>query len=333
MFYLVLFFSILATIFTLSRETRQLLNDYTRESNIIDYIVIFIIYFIVFFILITINKFIGSILSFCFVVFFNFYLTNLSKRTQQENDRREQQAILNKKRIKKEKEKNKIQQEIEKKNKLEQERKEKEKNKIQQEIEKKNKLEQERLEQERLEENIYKQELNRYMNFISELKNTVNIFDTNIFMEKKYKVLFDLFIQNNIKILITEKQFQEIVNLKNSYDVDKNIKARHALNIIDLLSKEDIINIGFKSLSLDIDRKAYADPEIFEFCLKISEKTKVNFVTNDRILSIQTMQLAKKNNANNNLKVFNGDEFTILFKNNIPTRNILIFSDFFRNTY
>ena len=64
-----------------------------------------------------------------------------------------------------------------------------------------------------------------------------------------------------------------------------------------------------------------------------SEKTKVNFVTNDRILSIQTMQLAKKNNANNNLKVFNGDEFTILFKNNIPTRNILIFSDFFRNTY
>ncbi len=311
MFYLVLFFSILATIFTLSRETRQLLNDYTRESNIIDYIVIFIIYFIVFFILITINKFIGSILSFCFVVFFNFYLTNLSKRTQQENDRREQQAILNKKRIKKEKEKNKIQQEIEKKN----------------------KLEQERLEQERLEENIYKQELNRYMNFISELKNTVNIFDTNIFMEKKYKVLFDLFIQNNIKILITEKQFQEIVNLKNSYDVDKNIKARHALNIIDLLSKEDIINIGFKSLSLDIDRKAYADPEIFEFCLKISEKTKVNFVTNDRILSIQTMQLAKKNNANNNLKVFNGDEFTILFKNNIPTRNILIFSDFFRNTY
>ena len=49
MFYLVLFFSILATIFTLSRETRQLLNDYTRESNIIDYIVIFIIYFIVVF--------------------------------------------------------------------------------------------------------------------------------------------------------------------------------------------------------------------------------------------------------------------------------------------
>ena len=37
--------------------------------------------------------------------------------------------------------------------------------------------------------------------------------------------------------------------------------------------------------------------------------------------------------ANNNLKVFNGDEFTILFKYNIPTRNIKIFSDFFRNTY
>lgn len=316
MFSIVLVIAVLMTFVSISQIKENTYIDFNIKKYFKNYIGIFILYFIVLFILITYHKFFGALLFFCFMVLFTVYYPRLLEKQEKEKIEKklkeEVEAIKHRNRIIKEKEEkrklDKEQQEVEKKNKLEKERLE---------LEIKEKLQREAVEKEEAE--AHKKELNQYMDFISELQSTVNIFDTNIFMDKTYELIFKLFLYNNIKILMGEKQFEEIVNLKNSSNIDKSSKARFALNIIDLLSKKDIINIGFKSLSLDIDNKAYADPEIFKFCLKISETHRVNFITNDRILSIKTIQLAKKNNANNGLKVFNGDEFTQLFKAYIPT--------------
>ncbi|MDX4050796.1 PIN domain-containing protein [Aliarcobacter skirrowii] len=325
------------------------LNVFIKDENsalsisFISYFKLFIIIFIMSYVTFVVDDFYSYLfLCFFYAVFPWFYYILLENKEAERIESEERKRIKReamkqareRERIEKEKKEAEKLKERKEAEKLEKERKEaekleKERKRI--EREKKEAEKRERIlkkieELEREEERILKEAYDKkhamYMNFVYNLKNTVNIFDTNIFMNKDYKFIFDFFINNDIKILMTNKQFDEIANLKISSNTDKKYKARFALNIIDSLSKQDILNIGFKSLSLDIDNNAYADPELFQYCLMISEKYTVNFITDDRILSIKTIQLSKKHNENNLLQVFNGNEFINLIKFNIQSNYI-----------
>lgn len=191
---------------------------------------------------------------------------------------------------------------------------------------KKRKLEEERkikFEKERerkLAEESHRYKLEQYNIFITDLRNSVIIFDSNIYMEHEYESIFNFFVDENIKILMTQHQFDEIVNLKKDYDNSKRAKARQALRVIDFLTKTHILKIGFTSVDLKINSYAYADPEIFNFCLEISSKYKVYLITNDKILSIKTMQLANRSNQSRSLQSYNGNEFMSLLRSKIPPK-------------
>lgn len=177
------------------------------------------------------------------------------------------------------------------------------------EIEKQKKLRQEQEERERLQE-IENDKLNHDLmqQLINKLRSQIVILDSNIYMNESYENIFNFLIFNRINnILMTQQQYDEISN-KDGFG------SRQAKRIIELLSKLNLITIH--NITQNSNRNAYADIELINYIREFSFKNhNVLFVTDDRDLSIRTLQLVKQDGYFNNLEVLSGNELNYILIN------------------
>ncbi len=170
------------------------------------------------------------------------------------------------------------------------------------EREKQKKLQQEQEERERLKD-IENDKSNHYLmqQLINRLGNQIIILDSNIYMNESYENIFNFIMFNRIKnIFMTQQQYDEI---SNKY----GFESRQAKRIIELLSKSNLITIH--NITQNSDRNAYADIELINYIREFSSKNhNILFVTDDRDLSIRTLQLVKQDGYFNNLEVLSGNE-------------------------
>jgi len=103
---------------------------------------------------------------------------------------------------------------------------------------------------------IQKEEADKQQNIkfqmISNLKKTILIFDSNIYMNSIYEDIFHFLRENNFNnLLMFQEQYDEISNLQ-------IYESRVAKREIDLLSKSDVLTIY--KIDIQSRKGAYADP-------------------------------------------------------------------------
>lgn len=183
-------------------------------------------------------------------------------------------------------------------------------------IQKEKAKEKARIQKEEAEEKarIQKEEADKQQNIkfqmISNLKKTILIFDSNIYMNSIYEDIFHFLRENNFNnLLMFQEQYDEISNLQ-------IYESRVAKREIDLLSKSDVLTIY--KIDIQSRRGAYADPVLINNIRNFCSTKKVNivFVTDDKDLSIRTVQLVKADGYRNLLDVYSGSEFQSIISSN-----------------
>jgi ABC-type multidrug transport system fused ATPase/permease subunit len=161
---------------------------------------------------------------------------------------------------------------------------------------------------------IQKEEADKQQNIkfqmISNLKKTILIFDSNIYMNSIYEDIFHFLRENNFNnLLMFQEQYDEISNLQ-------IYESRVAKREIDLLSKSDVLTIY--KIDIQSRKGAYADPVLINNIRNFCSTKKVNivFVTDDKDLSIRTVQLVKADGYRNLLDVYSGSEFQSIISSN-----------------
>lgn len=183
-------------------------------------------------------------------------------------------------------------------------------------IQKEKAKEKARIQKEEAEEKarIQKEEADKQQNIkfqmISNLKKTILIFDSNIYMNSIYEDLFHFLRENNFNnLLMFQEQYDEISNLQ-------IYESRVAKREIDLLSKSDVLTIY--KIDIQSRKGAYADPVLINNIRNFCSTKKVNivFVTDDKDLSIRTVQLVKADGYRTLLDVYSGSEFQSIISSN-----------------
>lgn len=183
-------------------------------------------------------------------------------------------------------------------------------------IQKEKAKEKARIQKEEAEEKarIQKEEADKQQNIkfqmISNLKKTILIFDSNIYMNSIYEDIFHFLRENNFNnLLMFQEQYDEISNLQ-------IYESRVAKREIDLLSKSDVLTIY--KIDIQSRKGAYADPVLINNIRNFCSTKKVNivFVTDDKDLSIRTVQLVKADGYRNLLDVYSGSEFQSIISSN-----------------
>lgn len=142
--------------------------------------------------------------------------------------------------------------------------------------------------------------LETYGNFFDKIFARRILFDSNIWMNGDYDVLFtESFIsikKMHSQIMMPGIQFDEIENLKNSPDESKKYAARCALKRIELAQQKGIL--ALHGVGVDAKRYAYADPEFIKYLLfeaaQLPECSGSVFVTDDRALRIRVKAVVKE---------------------------------------
>ena len=126
------------------------------------------------------------------------------------------------------------------------------------------------------------------------------LFDSNIWMNGDYDVLFtESFIsikKMHSQIMMPGIQLDEIENLKNSSDESKKYAARCALKRVELAQQKGIL--ALHGVGVGAKKYAYADPEFIKYLLfeasQLPECAGSVFVTDDRALRIRVKAVVKE---------------------------------------
>lgn len=171
------------------------------------------------------------------------------------------------------------------------------------EIEKYNEeiAQQKKMQQEKIYKKLMEQE-------ILKLRNVIIILDSNIYMKKEYERIFNFFIYKNINtVLMTSQQYDEIAN-------KVGFESRQAKRIIDNLSKLKLLIIH--NITISSNKNAYADIELIKYIREFCSKNhNILFITDDKDLSIRTIQITREDGTHNFLEVLSGMELDFKLSN------------------
>lgn len=152
------------------------------------------------------------------------------------------------------------------------------------------------------------------------------VIDANIWMTKEYDDFFQdlewVMQKYSTKTYLSSIQFDEIINLKNlPYDNPKSRLARCALSRIEHFQKLGLVKII--PMTIQSNKKAYADPDIIRYLLKSSEKYSImTLITNDVELRIRTNEIISNRTKSNFLSI-GGKELSKIIDNYRVNLNFL----------
>jgi len=158
----------------------------------------------------------------------------------------------------------------------------------------------------KVEEDNADENLNRKkVTFFNSFKDSILFIDSNIFMDKRFGILFEFLEDIDINIIVLKEQYQELYNIKKNttYRNSKKGKSvRNAFRIIDHFQEMNKLTI--KGLDIESDLSIHVDPVLIKEIINlVTESKKVIFFTEDFDLKIRLREQLNQKNINKNLLI------------------------------